>query len=430
MRKYATLAVLMTIAVMTAVGCANASIIENKADVQQLDHDPIKTIVVWHTYSDQETRVFEEILIPEFERQYPHIRIESVRQEYNQEYRAALVARASANKRPDVVRMEYTWVPSFADRELLYPLNEFPDFDAVAAPLLEQMLETGRYQGRVFGLPLNINTKAAIYNKELLQLTGVEPESASLPAVMEAARKNGLRIGMSGLDMWSSLPYFFGLGGKLADETFTTTKGYFNSEESIGAMEMLVKLFQEGVLNPSLLTGGADLWGDIRTGDKLFMIDEGPWYYSILLHSKDVEQDVLQSTMPVSFPSNRGYGSVIGGESLVLTKGSRYKEEAWIFIRWMLRKETQTHLFGAGLIPTNMEAFQDAEQIQQEHPYIEAYMEGIEHGFFRPPLPQWSKVEDIYKDSLEDIFVNGKDVRATLDAASEAMDQVLNSGNS
>jgi multiple sugar transport system substrate-binding protein len=423
---WASSILVLAITAVLVLGCANAGIIEDQATVRKLGDDPDRTVVVWHTYSEEESRVFEQEVVPEFEREYPHIHIEAVHQEHNQEYRAALIARASAERPPDVIRMDTKWVPSFAYLGLLHPLSDFPDYKEVAGWLREDTLGASPKDGAVYGLPLNINTKAAIYNRELMEKAGLEPSRASLADVFEAAKRHGYIVGMSGLEIWQSLPYFFGLGGKLSDEGFTRTSGYFNSDESVRAMHSLLELYHAGTINPKLLTGGADLWNEVYAGEQLLMIDDGPWYYSILLHAASLEEvDLLKDTVPAPFPTGGAYGSIIGGENLVLTKGSKVKDEAWTFIRFMMRKETQSKMFEAGLIPSNMEAFRDSGPIRAENPYINAYMRGIEDAFHRPAIPQWEDIEQIYDDSMEEIFINGRDVRETLDEASALMDAKL-----
>lgn len=419
------LTVLALFAFLMLTGCLQSGIIENNDDVRQLDDEPVKTVVIWHTYSDEETRVFEEEVIPEFEREHSGIRIQSVRQASNQEYLGALMTRAAADKTPDLIRLDYSWVSRFASRGLLVPLDRFADYAETAKPLRERMLDTNRMDGHVYGLPLNITTKAAIFNRRLLGDAGLTATPKSLADVVELARKHHYMIGMSGIELWGSLPYFFGLGGKLSDEHFTTTSGYLNSEASIDAVETLLKLFHDGVLNPHLLDGKGDLWKDVYSGKRMLMIDEGPWFYSILLNSANLELDLMDSTVPVPFPSLGLYGSVIGGESLVMTKGTKWKEEAWTFIRWMMRKETQATMFKAGLIPANAEALLGPSVSGANNPYIEPYLEGIDQAFFRPAIPQWNEVEQLYNEAMERIFVDGDDAESVLNEASSAIDKLL-----
>lgn len=422
-------AVVISIIVTLLTGCSSSSIIEDKNTIKRLTDEAQKRIVIWHTYSDEETLVFEKEIIPRFEAEHPGIIIESVRQNHNQEYHTALLSRASAGKTPDIIRMDYTWVPLFANRGLLYPLDEFTDSDQVAGQLHSRMLKTNEHNGRLYGLPLNITTKAAIFNVKLLNELGMKEPPESFLETVELARNSGYIIGMSGIELWGSLPYFMALGGRLADELFTVTDGYFNSETSIAAMEQLLVLYKEGVINPEMLAGNADLWNEVYSSNRVFMIDEGPWYYSILMNSSSVNVDLPRQTKPIPFQSDGSAASIIGGESLVMTKNARNKPEAWVFIRWMMQSKTQMTLFKTGLIPVNSEAFESARQsVNGANHYLEPYMDGIQRAFYRPSLPEWNEIEKLYDLAMENIFIRGSDIRTTLQETSAKMDAVLEEG--
>ncbi len=413
----------MAAVVAGLAGCMSDSIIDDSSSVPRLGEEREKRIVVWHTYSDEETLVFEREVIPAFESEHPGIVVESVRQTHNQEYHAALQARASAGKTPDIIRMDYTWVPVFAQRGLLQPLDDFADYGEVASQLGGRMLETNRFHGRVYGVPLNVTTKAAIYNAALLEELGLAEPPASFAELAGLAEQHSYIIGMSGIELWHSLPYFMALGGRLADAGFTRAAGYLDSAESVQAMEELRRLFQQGVINPWMLEGSADLWKEVYTSNRILMIDDGPWYYSILLNSVSVEADLLQRTVPTPFPSDGDYGSIIGGESLVMTRGARNKQEAWTFMGWMTSEATQLKLMEAGLIPANTKAFEAGQAANSA--YLMPYMEGISDAFYRPSIPEWNAIELLYAAAMEDIFIAGRDVRETLADTARQIDLIL-----
>lgn len=426
-RKPVLAALVLSCVCLLLAGCLRSGIIEDKDDVRELDDAAVKTVVIWHTYSDEETRVFEEEVIPAFEREHPGIRIESVRQASNQEYLGALMTRAAADKTPDLIRLDINWVPNFASRGLLLPLDRLSGYAEAAAELHGRMLETNRLGGRVYGLPLNMTTKAAIFNRKLLDDAGLSRPPATLKEALALAERRHYVIGMSGIEPWGSLPYFFGLGGKLSDDGFNGTDGYLNGEDSVRAVETMARLFREGVLNPHMFDGLGDLWKGVYDGKQILMIDEGPWYYSVLLNYGNLDVDLMEETVPVPFPTDGAYGSIVGGESLVMTKGTKAKEEAWTFVRWMMRKETQAAMFKAGLIPTNVNAMQAAQGggASADTPYIGPYLEGIDEAFFRPAIPQWNEIEQLYEQALERVFVEKADVKEALDEASAAIDALL-----
>ncbi len=411
---------------LLATGCMSGSFIENEDQVARLGDEARKKVVIWHTYSDEETNVFENEVIPRFEAEYPDIQIESIRQTLNQEFLSALTARAAAGKTPDVIRMEYFWVPLFAQRNLLQPLDGMQDFAHISSQLRGPMLESNRYDEHVYGLPLNITTKAAIYNRALLDEAGVTAPPSSIGEVIALAQQGGYVIGMSGIEFWNSFPYFVGLGGQLTDESFTRTDGYLNGDASVAAVTALLNLYREGIINPEMISKNADMWTDIYSSRELLMIDEGPWYYSILMNTDEVDVDLLEATWPAPFPSDGGYGSIIGGESLVMTKGARHKPEAWTFMSWLTRKDVQLTLSTAGLIPVNMEAAR-AEELTDNPAkrYLEPYMAGMQQAFYRPAIPQWNEVEVIYNEAMENIFIRGMDVATALNEASAAIDELI-----
>ena len=85
------------------------------------------TITFWHGYSELETVVLEQELIPRFEAAQPGITVEAVRLGYD-DLRDKLVATAASGMGPDVARVDIIWNPSLAAAGLLEPLDEYPGF--------------------------------------------------------------------------------------------------------------------------------------------------------------------------------------------------------------------------------------------------------------------------------------------------------------
>jgi multiple sugar transport system substrate-binding protein len=409
-----------------AAGCMDDSIIDSPGEVRRTDEVAQKKVVVWHTYSDEETNAFEKVIIPQFEAANPGIRIESVRQAHNPEFMSSLMSRISAGKTPDVIRLDYAWLPLFAQRGLLEPLDEYPEFEKIYPKLSGRMLASNTFKNQVYGLPLNITTKAAIFNRKLLEASGVTHPPDSLTELFDLAAKHDYVIGIQGYELWHSLPYFLGLGGQLANDAFSQSQGYLNSDASVAAMSKLLGAFRAGVLNPRMISRDADVWTDVHSSNHMLMIDEGPWFYSILLADSRLGTILQQLTWPTPFPTDGEYGAVTGGESLVMAKSTRHKAEAWTFIQWMMKKETQQILYRVGLIPTNMEAISSSHVSEQESGwYLEPYIEGLNEAFYFPPIPEWIEIESSYNAMMENIFVRGIDVKQAMDKAASDMDEIL-----
>jgi multiple sugar transport system substrate-binding protein len=411
--------VFFTVMLMLLTGCNNQSIIDHARkdiDPEQNKYD----LVIWHTYSEEETDVFENVVIPMFEKEHPNIDIKPVRQAYNEQLKSAIISRASAKKTPDIIRMDIAWLPSFAELGLLYPVSDFKDFNKVTSPLLRGPLKSNFYKDAYYGLPLNTNTKVAIYNREALKRAGFKTPPKTIDEWLYLIKDHKLEIGISGVSPWETLPYFYAFGGKLMNPNYTQASGYFDSEDSIKAVKELVYLYENKHLNQGILTGKADTWQGILNG-KYAMIDEGPWFYSV--HNPEELQNIKNQTIAAPFPSTNGKGSILGGESLVITKGAKQPEAAWSFIKWMTTETPQKLMFETGLIPTNKNV--GLLGLYQKYPYYRPYVESINNTFLRPPVSEWSEIEQIYTRYLKLILSKNMTVEEGLKEATIKIDLLL-----
>ncbi|WP_171016865.1 extracellular solute-binding protein [Pseudalkalibacillus caeni] len=411
---------LFVVTVFFIAGCTNQRIIENNDPEPILKEDSKEQIEIWHTYSDEETRIFENEVIPLFEEEFPDIEIKPVRQPHNEQLMSALISRASVNRTPDIIRMDITWLPKFADLKLLYPVSDFDDFEEIKDRFYLPPLESNRYEDSYYGLPLNTNTKAAIYNRDTVERLGLKDLPDTMDELLEIIEEHNLTLGISDVSPWNSLPYFYGLGGKLLSPQFTQASGYFDSEESVAAVKKLVQLYNNGNLPQELLGGYPATWQNVRAG-KYFMIDEGPWFYSVRT-MYDIKL-LKEQTISAPFPSNTVYTSVLGGENAVITRGSAHREAAWTFIKWMTTETPQRLLLTAGVLPTNKNV--EMAKIVKDYPFYESYIKSIDKTFLRPPVPEWNEINSIYTEYFIRIFSGKISAEEGLKRAAEEIDKLL-----
>nr|WP_222125511.1 extracellular solute-binding protein [Paenibacillus bovis] len=408
---------ILCLAIALLSGC-NTSIINDSSDINRMP-TPVE-LVIWHTYSEEETRIFENEIIPLFEEEFPNIIINAVRRPPNDQFNRSLISRAAANKTPDIVRMDSVQLPFYAEHNLIYPVSNMEDFSSVKERFLPRPLETAKYKEKYYGLPLNTNTKVAIYNKALLQQAGMEQPPSSLSEVLEVARNNNYIILMAGFDTWSSLQYFYAFGGQLLDPTATKADGYFNSEASIEAMEQLLELYEANVLVPKHMSSINDAWEDVIDG-KLLMIDEGPWYYSI--RSEEKLSEIMHKTVSTPFPVTHGNAAVLGGENLVIMKGTKYLEESWQFLKWMTTSKPQELMYKTGLMPTNKDV--NFNPLTLDSLYFQNFAIGLDLAFLRPSIAEWSKIDNIYALYMKEMYAGNIGIEAGLNTATLEIDKLL-----
>ncbi|AJY77331.1 extracellular solute-binding protein [Paenibacillus beijingensis] len=415
---------LLLILVLTA-GCGSPSVITDPNNVQKLHEQEETVVTFWNTYSDKEAWLLERELIPAFERENPGIRVESKNLVFNNELKNTLIARASSSRGPDVVRMSIDWVPEFSHKGLLVPLNGFPGFDQIRSRFDPKIMDVGLYKNDYYSLPLNLYTKVAIFNRNLLKKAGYTNPPRTMEEVLRIARQHRYTIGIDGFWSWETLLYIYSLGGSLTDEKISRSSGYLNSEETVHAVELLKALYKEKLLVVSSKSNNGERWSRIQAGNML-MIDEGPWFYS-LLNKAELER-AEKLTVSALFPHRDGFSSIIGGENMVIMKGSKRQAEAWTFMKWLTSKEAQLFMAQTGLIPSNREAAK-AWSVSRNS-YLHPFAEAVNNSFLRPPVNNWGKIDEVYFMYLKKIFQGELSVKTGLDIAAAKIDKLLAEANS
>lgn len=404
-KKLFTFLILLT-AVVTLSACG-----EEDGDVV--------TLTFWHTYSEGETAVFEEQVIPAFEVEYPDIKIDSVRMPYDG-LKQQVIAGAIGDAGPDIMRMDIIWVPEFARLGALEDISSYDGFDDLKTKFFEGPLRTNFYNDGYYGVPLNTNTKVGIFNKQILSdlgLTEVPSTFEELVTYADDLGANQYLMGLSGTGTWGMLPYFWSLGGTITNDDYSVASEYINSQASIDALETLVGWYESGIIGPSVLGEQPDTWGGMDN-DNYLLIDDGPWYYSIKGES------VLDTTIPALLPSgSAGSLSIVGGENLVMLGTSDHKEAAWTFMKWMSTMEPQIMMAEVGMIPTLVEAANSDDA--KTSAYIQAYFDQLQTTNPRTPNPNWAQIDELVSLAFESVFRGEKNATTALNEIAEPIDNLL-----
>ncbi|WP_299090288.1 extracellular solute-binding protein [uncultured Metabacillus sp.] len=414
---------------LLASACSGGSSETGSSSSDSSDGGNKKNVVLeyWHTYSDQEEVILKEKIKPLFEEEHPGIELKLTRMPY-EGLKQQVIAGVSGGEAPDLMRMDIVWVSEFAKMGALQEVSSFEGFEEVKNSVFESAMATNLYDGKYYGVPVNTNTKIAIYNKQLLEKAGYSETPKTIEELKEVAKKaveSGAKggVGIGGSYSWGFLPYFWSLGGTLTNEDYTKFDGFLNSPESIAAVEEIAQWHKDGLVAPTILGGEPGAWDGMKNNEYL-MIDDGPWFYSVLANEKGSKFNPIENTVSGLIPEGPGGSrSVIGGENLVTFAGSEHPEEAWTFAKWMLTEEPQKLMAEAGLIPTNKKAANDPAVL--ENPYIADYVKQIETALPRTPIPQWSEAEKIINLNFEKVIRGKMSAKKAMDDAAKKADALL-----
>lgn len=407
-----TLAVL-TIILPTLFACSKNS------DTDSGEDGDIQ-LVMWHTFSDVETKVFEDDLIKKFEEENDGIKVKSTRMPAGDEFNQQLVQAISGGSSPDLARMDIVEVPKYAKLGALEELDDYEGFNEIKDEMFEAPMSTNLYNGKYYGLPLDTNTKIAIYNKKLLEKSGLSTPPKTIDELLQAAEKikgkEMFGIAISGIEVWNTMPYFLSLGGKYTNQEYTQASGYLNSDSSIKALETIVQWNKDGLVGKSLV-GGLGSWEGFK-GDNYMMIDDGPWFAAA---NSDVSENIEYSLLP---SGSAGSISTIGGEDTVVFKSSKNKDAAFKFAKYLASDEAQT-ILGEKLKMMPVNKTTGEKDFVKNDEMLNIYMEQLKTAQARIPSPEWSEINKVITKAFEKALKTNTSAKEVLDEAAVQVDALL-----
>lgn len=376
-------------------------------------------ITFWHTYSEGEEKVFLEQVVPAFETAHPDVKINAIRMPYeglNQQ----IITAVAGNTAPDLVRMDITWVAQFAKLGALKALDEMDGFQEILGGALPGPMATTLYKGLHYGLPMNTNTTTGVFNLERLKELGFDAPPTTLEELLGAAdlaepQNERWLFAVQGSFNWAMLPFIWTLGGSITDDAYTTATGYLNGEATVKALETVKSWYDNQLIGACILGEEPATWGGIENGNYA-MVVEGPWFYS----AGETKPNLPSATIPAV--DGRSI-SIVGGEDLVMLKGTKNAEAAWTFMRFMMTAEAQLPMVSAGMIPT-MAALLDQVDISGS-PWMEAYLEQLKTAMPRTPSAEWPSIEEILNLTFESILRGAVSAQEGLDSAAAQIDVLL-----
>jgi multiple sugar transport system substrate-binding protein len=383
-------------------------------------------ITFWHAYGadSQEVKTLETVVIPAFEAKHPGAHVKDVAIPYDQLHQKVITA-AAGGELPDVMRSDIIWVPEFAKLGLLEPLqSSMSDFNTLAGQVFPGALETNRFNGKYYGLPLDTNTRIEMYSTAALAQAGVSTPPATFDDLKALASKlNGKSVfafADNGLSGWNVLPWIWSAGGDITDKDYTKATGYLNSPASVAGVQMLYDLYQQKQL-PNIILGGT---GGLATSDglatgKYATILDGPWMYPIFASSHP--EFKLQVAQVPAGPG--GSVSVVGGEDTVVFRQSKNKALAEEFTRYLLSAEAQLTFAKIG----QMSVLKDLD-VTSVNPTYGPFVQQLKTAKPRPPVPAWPKIDDLLQRHLQAAFKGDVTIQQALDQAASETDALLAQG--
>ncbi len=283
-------------------------------------------------------------MITEFEAEHPNIKVKLETVGGGADYGAALKAKFASGEKPDIFNNG-----GFKELELwkehLADLSNEP-WAAHVLPIGKvPMTDT---DGKLYGMPVNLEGYGFIYNKDLFEQAGITSPPGTITELKAAAEKlkaAGITPFSAGYGEWWVIgQHLLNIGFAQQDDPIAFIEGLYDGSETFVGNEKFQQ-FKEvldteiGFANDNPLTTDYNTQVTLFASGQAAMLQQGNWTENMIY---EINPDMNMGFLPIAISDDADANRLPVGvpNNWVLNKNSENLEEAKLFLNWMVSSET------------------------------------------------------------------------------------------
>ena len=342
----------------------------------------------------------------------------------------------------NVVNIDFMFIPEFAEAEWILPINEYVTPDYGTNDIMTKYLESGMYNGKIYGFPVYGESSALWYRKDLFKEKGISSPDTFYelwdvaakfyqPPELYGIALRGMRGSSMNIYIWAA--FLRGFGGQFFDNNWNPV---FNSSQGIYATN-----FYRDLINTYGPPGGSSFtWDDtalVLMSGKVAMIIEATDFVDRVFDSeKSKVHDKLAAAPIPAGPAGR-FPSIFTSQLSISKIGNtteKQRKASWAFISWATSKEMEFKKALEGKIPTGVRR-SIFENPQFKEMFGEQNCPGWLHSIFeslavaevdyRPRMKEWREIGDMLGIAVENVAAGIKPADASLDEAAKFARETL-----
>ncbi len=346
-----------------------------------------------------------------------------------------------ANQAPDMTVIPILWGPELAAAGSLAEIN-LAELGYKPENFWPGALKSVTWQGKLYGVPTNNETHGFIWNKDLFQKAGLDPETPpkTWEDVKNFAKQIKDKTGKAGYGLVAKLnagdvpfrymPLCWAHGGAALDETDDNPKyekSNFDNAGNIAALQWVYDVFirDQSAPQSALTNTGVENQNLLLSGE-IAMMSGHPTTYALALRTVPEVAAKLGYTLMPQGPTRRAV--VFGGSNAVIFKGAKDMDAAKAVLKDRTSPIWSLYHQWDGSNPGNRDAFQLPQQQQRlaENRYLNVTTENLQYGISFPTVPESSDIMNlIVPDMMQSVMLKTKTPQqAAQDAAKKVNDLI------
>ena len=267
----------------------------------------------------------------------------------------------------DIITFDAPNTAAYANAELLYDIS-----DLIPAEDQEKFFSLNKYDGKLYGLPIQESSAGFFYNKKIFRDAGIDVSgyTAENPwtfAEFEAVCAKLKAHGVTAVDMridatkdetapYLLYPFIYAAGGSFVSEDGYTANGYYNSAETAEGFQFIKNLISNGYTSYAI--GPTDFF----TG-KVGMYLSSGWTIPDLDNKYRENFASRDDWGLLPYPKDAEAASATGSWSYAITNNHHTDKTAAVeLLKWMTSVESSVAITDAtGMIPARKDAVKNYE---------------------------------------------------------------------
>jgi multiple sugar transport system substrate-binding protein len=396
-----------------------------------LTQSPVRLSVLMHAPEAAEWKP----LLQAFHQQHPDIELDIIEGPTDSTQIEDLYTTSFllGNSPYDLVFMDVVWAPKFAAAGWLLDLSDKISPNELVA-FLDGDVAGGRYQGKLYRIPLHSDVGMLYYRKDLLAQAGYEPPETfqELLQISQALQQQG-KVDWGYL--WQGKQYE-GLAAMFVEVLQGYGAFWVNADtlevgldrpEALKALAFLHSTLEQGISPPGVTTYQEEETRRLFQNGKAAFLRNWPYVVSLASEPDSPIRGKFALKPMVHVPGYKS-GACQGGWGLGIAKTSKHPEAAWQAIQFMTSEEVERQfILATSKVPSRKSLFND-RAIAAQYPYYPQLLEVVENATLRPPIAQYAQASDILQRYLSAALTNKMPPEAAMKAAADETRRLLGTG--
>ncbi len=404
------------------------------------------TITFWHSFVSSTIPALNK-LVQKFESEHPDIHIHAQYIPTGDALIQKLITSIQSKTAPDISWIHADFLENLVSADAIYKMSYFINGEnglskEEISNIYPSLLVYSSWQDTLYSLPMEATNLGLLYNKQHFREAKLDPESPpkTWDELKSYARKLSVdKDGDGKFDqigffvpiypssgplypwmVWQWMPFIWQAGGYLINEE--QTKVLFNMKPGIEALELWKELYSNS--NMSTFTTDYDV---AFAAGRLSMAMDGPWN---LGRFNELLKNVDWAIAPLpAGPAKRA--TVAGGEYLTIFKQSKHPQEAWTFIKWLIKPEIQAFWsMNSGYLPIRRDVLQNNEyqSYLANNPNLKVYVEQMDYSQTQRSIDFYTlEITRNLAIALEKATLGNMDIKTVMDEAASESNKLLDS---